>query len=284
MRLRWASSSMNSERSRIRVIGVRRSWLMAASILVRSSIRPVMRSRMRLSAFATERISSGPRSGSGAAPPFRLKLSAALANDDSGAVSARAAHRPSRVTLMTANSSVIIQGLPRTAAAALVRQDVGRNHRAVGQHDAELARRRRRREREDAIVCAEAALQAVQVGLSGFARRRRRPRRQDLRCRAAERRARYRRTAAAARTPAPRRATARPWRAGAWPRSDDGSGWSGRCIRKLAVMIRCSATIETTTSAAIWPLMPRRFRKPSSFMVSGRRRHRLDADGFNARA
>jgi hypothetical protein len=39
---------MNFERSRIRVIGVRRSWLIAASILVRSSIRPVMRSRMRL--------------------------------------------------------------------------------------------------------------------------------------------------------------------------------------------------------------------------------------------
>ena len=65
MRLRWVSSSMNSERSRIRVIGVRRSWLIAASILVRSSIRPVMRSRIRFSAFATERISSGPRSGSG---------------------------------------------------------------------------------------------------------------------------------------------------------------------------------------------------------------------------
>ena len=110
MRLRWVSSSMNSERSRIRVIGVRRSWLMAASILVRSSIRPVMRSRIRFSALATERISSGPRSGSGAAAPLRLKFSAALANDDSGAVRARAAHRPSSVTLMTANSSVIIQG------------------------------------------------------------------------------------------------------------------------------------------------------------------------------
>ena len=113
MRLRWVSSSMNSERRRILVIGVRRSWLIAASILVRSSIRPVMRSRMRLSARATKRISSGPRSGSGAAPPLRLKLSAALAKDDSGAVNARAAHRPSKVTLMTANSSVIIQGLPR---------------------------------------------------------------------------------------------------------------------------------------------------------------------------
>ncbi len=101
---------MNSARSRIRVIGVRRSWLMAASILVRSSIRAVIRSRIRLSAFATERISSGPRSGSGAAAPFRLKFSAALANADSGAVRARAAHRPSRVTLLTPNSNVIIHG------------------------------------------------------------------------------------------------------------------------------------------------------------------------------
>ena len=110
IRLRCESSSMNSERRRIRVIGVRRSWLMAASILVRSSIKAVIRSRMRLSALATERISSGPRSGSGAAAPFRLKLSAAFANDDSGAVRARAAHRPSRLTQITANSRVVIQG------------------------------------------------------------------------------------------------------------------------------------------------------------------------------
>jgi hypothetical protein len=71
-----------------------------------------MRSLIRFNARATKRISSGPRSGSGAAP-LRLKLSAAFAKDDSGAVNARAAHRPSNVTLMTANSSVIIQGLPR---------------------------------------------------------------------------------------------------------------------------------------------------------------------------
>ena len=72
MRWRWVSSSMNSARSRIRVIGVRKSWLIAASILVRSSISAVMRSRIRFSALASERISSGPRSGSGAAAPFRL--------------------------------------------------------------------------------------------------------------------------------------------------------------------------------------------------------------------
>ena len=42
-----------------------------------------------------------------------LMSSVALANDDSGAVRARAAHRPSKVTLMTANSSVIIHGPPQ---------------------------------------------------------------------------------------------------------------------------------------------------------------------------
>ena len=72
-----------------------------------------MRSRMRLSAWATKRISSGPRSGSGAVALFRLKLSAALANADSGALTLRAAQRPSRVTLMTANDSVIIHGPPQ---------------------------------------------------------------------------------------------------------------------------------------------------------------------------
>ena len=106
----------------MRVIGVRKSWLMAASILVRSSIRAVMRSRMWLRALARKRISSGPRSGSGAAAPSRLKLSAALAKDDSGAVRTRAAHRPSKVTLMTANNSVVIQG-PRQN---------GRCHRSGG--------------------------------------------------------------------------------------------------------------------------------------------------------
>jgi hypothetical protein len=41
--------------------------------------------------FQAERISSGPSLGNGAAAPFRLKFSAAVANDDSGAT-ARAAH------------------------------------------------------------------------------------------------------------------------------------------------------------------------------------------------
>ena len=144
MRLRWVSSSMNSERSRIRVIGVRRSWLIAASILVRSSIRPVMRSRMRLSARATERISSGPRSGSGAAAPFRLKLSAALAKDDSGAVSARAAHRPEQRDADDGEQQRHHPGPAQKRRPRPVRQDVGRNHRAVGQADAELAGARRR--------------------------------------------------------------------------------------------------------------------------------------------
>src|SRR5271167_252188 len=100
---------MNSERSRIRVIGVLRSWLIAANILVRSSIRVVMRSRIRLRAFATERISSGPRSGSEGAAPLTLKFSAAFAKADNGAVRARAAHRLSRLTLTIANSKVTAQ-------------------------------------------------------------------------------------------------------------------------------------------------------------------------------
>ena len=134
MRPRWVSSSMNSERRRILVIGVRRSWLIAASILVRSSIRPVMRSRMRLSARATERISSGPRSGSGAAPPLRLKLSAALAKDDSGAVSARAAHRPEQRDADDGKQQRHHPGAAReTAAARRSGRTLRRNHRAIRQ-------------------------------------------------------------------------------------------------------------------------------------------------------
>ena len=101
---------MNSVRSRIRVIGVRRSWLIAASILVRSSTSVMMRPRMALSARATERISSGPRSGSGAVALSRLKVSAALASADNGADSARAAHRPSNDRLTSTNSSIIAPG------------------------------------------------------------------------------------------------------------------------------------------------------------------------------
>ena len=119
-----------------------------------------------------------------------------------------------------------------------VRQDVGRNHHAVRQADAELAVVAVARKLEDAIIMAEAPLQAVRVESVGFARRRHRPRRRGFRCRAAERRARCRRTAAAVPTRALRRATARLLTSWPWPRSDDGSGWSGRCSRKLAVMIR----------------------------------------------
>ena len=122
-----------------------------------------MRSRMRLSALATERISSGPRSGRGSAAPSRLKFSAALAKDDSGAVNARAAHRPSSVTLMKANISVIIHGPP---------QNRGRG-RSVD-IDAEImvpsgnATPMRwapslGRERNDPVAAAETAMQAVQV-------------------------------------------------------------------------------------------------------------------------
>ncbi len=61
MRLRWVSSSMNSERRRILVIGVRRSWLIAASILVRSSMPSCEKAR----AMSAE---SRGRSDAGAAP------------------------------------------------------------------------------------------------------------------------------------------------------------------------------------------------------------------------
>src|ERR1700761_3193152 len=64
------------------------------------------------------------------------------------------------------------------------------------------------------------------------------------------------------------------------------------------VMIKCSATIEAITNAAICPLMPRRLRKPSGLMPAASRRgagserlhrrrkhvaagaHRLDHGGF----
>src|ERR1700694_5687287 len=164
MQLRCTSSTINSERRRIRVIGVLKSWLMAASILVRSSIRVEIRSRIPLSALATERISSGPRSGSGAAAPFRLKLSAALANDDSGAVKARAVHRPSNVTLMAANSNVVLQ------------EPCG-NHRAVRQRDTGLGGVLLMRQRKDSVIAAKAAMQAAQLGVSRFVRRRDRSRR-----------------------------------------------------------------------------------------------------------
>ena len=230
---------MNSERSRIRVIGVRRSWLIAASILVRSSIRAVIRSRIRLSALATERISSGPRSGSGAAAPFRLKFSAALANDDSGAVRARAAHRPSRVTLIDGKQQ---RHHPRSAperTLPLVPQQLGRNHRAVRQHDADLV----------AVVVVRRAKRSGSCCRGGGAGRAARDcpsslaaadsvRRTGFRSPVAERPARCRQAAAAVRSRAPRRAAATAAASWLCPRSIDGSSWSGRWIRKVAVMIR----------------------------------------------
>lgn len=51
--------------SRIRVSGVRKSWLIAASMRVRFCIDSVMRSCIRLNACAASRISSGPSSAIG---------------------------------------------------------------------------------------------------------------------------------------------------------------------------------------------------------------------------
>ena len=160
---------MNSDRNRIRVIGVRRSWLIAASTLVRSSIRLVMRSRMRLSAFAAERISSGPRSGSGDAAPSRLKLSAAFAKADSGAVSARAAHSPSSVMLMTANNKVIIHGPPKNGGPCSVGAQSCGDSRAVGQRNGDPLRIAVAVERDYPIGVAEASVEVVQCASIGFA-------------------------------------------------------------------------------------------------------------------
>ncbi|MGC0393822.1 hypothetical protein ACVIU7_004529 [Bradyrhizobium liaoningense] len=109
---------MYSERSRRRVIGVRRSWLMAASIRVLSFISAVTRSRIRLSALAADRISSGPFSGNGSDERFKLKSSAARAKAERGELSARPAQTPSSVTLATRNRSVLVQA-PLTKAGIL---------------------------------------------------------------------------------------------------------------------------------------------------------------------
>jgi hypothetical protein len=93
------------------------------------------------------------------------------------------------------------------------------------------------RKLEDAIVMAEAPLQAVRAEPVGLACRRHRSRGEDLDAElrkgaAMSADSRGRSEAGAA----PSNCTeAASW---PWPRSDDGSGWSGRCSRKLAVMIR----------------------------------------------
>jgi hypothetical protein len=96
---------------------------------------------MRLSAFATERISSGPRSGSGARRPQPEQGDAD--HGEQQRHHPRVAHE--RRTL------------------PLIRQDVGRYHRAVRQRDAELAGLAIGRERKDPIAVAEAPVQAAQV-------------------------------------------------------------------------------------------------------------------------
>ena len=128
-----------------------------------------MRSRIRLSALATDRISSGPRSGSGAAAPFRLKSSAAFANDDSGAVSARAAHRPSKADADDGKQqgqhprSLPERTLPRP-------QQLGGNHRTVRQRDTDLVGIFALRQRKDTVAVAEAATQPAQFGVVRIAR------------------------------------------------------------------------------------------------------------------
>ena len=89
-----SSSSMNSARSRRLVIGVRRSWAIAASIAVRSRMKRSSRSRMRLKATFACRVSSGPVSGSGSKLSPRPSRSAALASCRSGALAQRMPSAP----------------------------------------------------------------------------------------------------------------------------------------------------------------------------------------------
>lgn len=74
------------------MIGVRKSWLIAASMWLLLLIRDVIRSCIQFNALVAVLISSGPISGNGADGRLRPKLSAAVANTDKGALRARLAH------------------------------------------------------------------------------------------------------------------------------------------------------------------------------------------------
>ena len=109
-----------------------------------------------------------------------------------------------------------------------VRQDIGRNHHAIRQADADLAVITAASELEDAIVMAEAPLQAVRVESVWLGCRQAPAPRGGFRCRAAERRVRCRPIAAAVAARALRRATARPLRAGRGRgRTTDPAGRAG---------------------------------------------------------
>ena len=156
---------------------------------------------------------------------------------------------------MTANSSVIIQGPPRTAARPLVRQHVARRSacRPAARCRSGAARRPARARTGDSC-CRDG-----DAGCAGRGRPVRPPPAAAAggrismpscgKARAISASSRGRSDAGAAPSNCAAAASC------ACPRSIDGSGWSGRWIRKLAVMIRCRPTIETTTSAAICPLM-----------------------------
>ncbi len=105
---RACSSSMNSARRRSRVIGVRRSWLIAASICVRSSIRRRTRDRIRSSARDTASTSRGPASGSATWSSRAPNASAAPASRFSGAVRARVAQTQSSARVSARKTTVKI--------------------------------------------------------------------------------------------------------------------------------------------------------------------------------
>ena len=85
-------SASRSERRRNRVSGVRRSWLIASSIWVRSLTSERTRLRMSFSASATCEISRGPSALNASPSPADCpKDRAAEAIDDKGAVIDRSA-------------------------------------------------------------------------------------------------------------------------------------------------------------------------------------------------
>ena len=83
-RARSSSSSTNSARSRMRVIGVRRSWPAAATRRMRLSIAARSRVESEFSARAVARTSAGPRSGRCGSMPSGPTEATALSSRTSG--------------------------------------------------------------------------------------------------------------------------------------------------------------------------------------------------------
>ena len=122
-----SDSPISSARSRIRVIGVRKSWEMAAIIRVRSSTKRRIRSCMSLKARIAWMTSVAPASGRGGALTLRPSRSAAWVRVLSGAVSNRipSTERPSTMISVTRISAVVAvdqAGTVSTSGAAILTQ------------------------------------------------------------------------------------------------------------------------------------------------------------------